>query len=657
MSELRIWRVAAGLCALCALLFSRAGHADVCIPYITGVPGMWGEAPRWSGTPPPQVRAVIDDPRWLGAMRQSFPQQMAVQGQIRGLNDASYLYLSLSTLVRPGDPATNLDSVYLGFNQGAAAEAKLIKLTLTTNSTMPSGTGTGLNASFFTKAAGAATTWMSVLPPAMPWIEAAHLWADTTNDTWTVNVKVNLANLGVTAPFRSFFAVHAQLTTFPPPGTAVQYVYPTGGATGPFSETNLAPVDPSLWQNTTLGTSAAPCADGITLSYNQIGTTNADPTFVDTDDPNVFRVTPDWGPVAPVAGLIQARFRLAHWGSIAAPDAAWTVFASNVQNGGGAVPAGVIEYRCGGASEPACPTLAVGEDPHQCMMVELSGTGTLPVHFARDSAWNNMRFGTASTFMSPARISLAGIPPIGATPREVYIYVKSTNMPAEAVGKEREGLPKGSMLREQAAARAYRYPRVSDFSPPIPVRPPGAAAGGVGQGGQGGLGGSGGLGGQGAQGGANPGPLPVESDKDLMAQMRETRPTYEVHTYYDTGLVSSQGTSQFRLFRPLIPFGYFVYHEEPLAGWLTRIQAEGGYVLDEIAPNLYRARIPEGGSMTVKTTIIARGPNDPVPPIEHGRCNCDVVRPRTGGLLEFGAAFALAAVFAARVLRSRRRSR
>jgi hypothetical protein len=138
--------------------------------------------------------------------------------------------------------------------------------------------------------------------------------------------------------------------------------------------------------------------------------------------------------------------------------------------------------------------------------------------------------------------------------------------------------------------------------------------------------------------------------------MRATRPTYEVHTYYDSGQVSPQGAGQFRLFRPLIPFGYFVYHEEPLAGWLTRIEAEGGYVLEEIGPNFYRARIPEGGTMKVKTTIIARGPNDPIPKPPHGhRCNCDIVRPRTGGRLEFGAAFALAAALGARARRRRAR--
>ena len=80
-------------------------------------------------------------------------------------------------------------------------------------------------------------------------------------------------------------------------------------------------------------------------------------------------------------------------------------------------------------------------------------------------------------------------------------------------------------------------------------------------------------------------------------------------------------------------------------------------MLEEIATKLYRARIPEGGSLKVKTTIVARGPNDPVPPVKHGHCNCDVVRPRTGGALEFGAVFALIAAFAARVRGSRRRSR
>ena len=630
--------------AISLALFASAGvsRADVCLPFVTGVPGMWGEAPRWAGAPPPQVRAVPDDPRWLGAMRQSFPQQMAVQGQIRALNDGSYLYLSLSTLVRPNDPLTNLDAVYLGFSQGPAAQAKLIKLTLNTNSTTGAGTATGLNAAYFTKAAGAATPWVGVAPPVPPWVEDRHLWADTVNDNWTVNVKVNLASIGVVAPFRSFLAVHTQLTTFPPPGTAVQYVYPAGGVTGPFSETNLTPVDPALWQQTTLGTSGAQCTDGITLSYNQIGTTHPDPTFVDTDSPNVFRVAPDWGPVAPSAGAIQARFRLAHWGSVADPNAAWTVFASNIQNGVGGVPVGEIQYRCGGPAEPACPVLGAGEHPHQCLMVELSGTGGPSVHFARDSSWNNMRFAAASTFVSPALISLAGLPPLGPpnAPREIYIYVKTTNMPAEVMGKDREGLPKGALERERSAAQSYRYPRPSDF---LPNRAAAAA-------GQAGAQGSGGSGGTAA--------TPIESDRDLHEQLRAARPTYEVHTYYDSGKTSAQSGGQFKLLRPLIPFGYYVYHEGPLAGWFSKLEAEGGYVLQEIAPNFYRASIPDGGSIKVKTTVVARGPNDPVPPAQHGhRCNCDLVQPRPGGWWEFGALIGALALLRRRVNgRSRRPS-
>jgi hypothetical protein len=282
--------------------------------------------------------------------------------------------------------------------------------------------------------------------------------------------------------------------------------------------------------------------------------------------------------------------------------------------------------------------------------VELSGVGGLPVHFARDSSWNNMRFAAASTFESPAIISLAGVPPIGpaGAPREVYIFVKTTNMPAEVVGKDREGLPRGSLERERAAARAYRYPRVGDF---MPNRPAGA----VGRAGAGGNAGANAA--AQAGGGAGGAPPIVESDRDLHEQLRATRPTYEVHTYFDSGKVSPQGSGQFKLLRPLIPFGYFVYHEGPLAGWLSKLEAEGGYVLQEIAPGLYRATIPEGGAIKVKTTIIARGPNDPVPPVDRGhRCSCDIVRPRSGGFLELAAGLTLLGVLAARSRRSRRRS-
>jgi len=599
------------------LLISSNASAAVCVPHAIGVPGLNGQPPHWTGAGPGPVKPDIDDPRWLGATRQSFPfGEMATENEIRAINDGTYIYMSLRTLARSGDPLPNFDAAYLGFAQNAASTAKLIKLTLTTASTPATGSSGGLTSSFWTKSA--AGTWTPASPPGgSPWIEDAYLWADNTSDEWTINVKAKLANLGVVAPFLSFFAFNVQLSTFPPPALAAQPIYPSGSATGAFSPTNLAPIVPSAWNQTTLGTPGAKCTDGITLAWNQIYTDNNPTNKVNTNAPNVFNVTPDWGPEPIAADAIQATMRLAHWGSVASADAAWTVFAENIHN----LANGTIKYECGAAGQPACPALNAGEHPHQCMLVELSGTGAQTVHFANDSSWNNMNFGPASKFERPAEISLVGVPPLagGTGKRDVYFYVKTKNMPAKVTGNDVGGLPKGTMASDQKLARTYKYPRAGDVEPHPEIS------------------------------NSRVGSAVSQTDRTLYQQLRETRPTYEVHVYYDTGLsIPTPGVGNTKVLKPMVPFGYFVYHEGPLAGWLHGLEGDG-FVLTQIAPDFYHAQMPEGGKVRVKTTVTALedlpGP-ETVP--RRWRCAFDVAQSGADATSYYAGALGLLALSSAR---------
>lgn len=608
-----LWAIGSSCGMLSVLGLEGAAHADTCISRAIGVPGLSNQPPRWMGTSTPTqpVKTQIDDPRWLGAMRHSFPNAAPQDAELRAVHDGTYLYVSLRVLARSGPPVPGYDAVYLGFAQNATSEAKLVKLTLDTASTPSTGASGQLVAAFF-KQNPATSTWTGTPPPGAPWIEDAYLWADSAEEEWTVNVKANLANLGLdpAVPFRSLYSIFVQQSTLP--AISTQFIYPSG--LPEFSDGELTGVNPVNWTQTTLGTSTS-CVDGITLSWNQITTDNTPSNKINNDAPNVFHVNPSWNAVPIAADAIQARMRLAHWGSVADPAAAWTEFAAGIRNAAD----GNITYRCGGGGEPACPTNPAGEDPHQCVLVELSGTGAQTVHFSRDSSWNNMNFAPASKFEMPAEINLAGVAPLpnGNSKRDIYLYFKIKNMPAQIQDERAKlGLAKGTLLKERQLVREFQHPSRKELRQWIDLERPSEdrvlSHGPAGQ---------------------IPGTqitpaiaARIKSDRTIYQQLRATRATYEVHVYYDTGATvkgSKGGLS--RIVRPMIPFGHFVYHEGPIQGWFHDIQAvkdESGnsFCLEKLGRDWYHASVNQNGKVTVKTTVIALEPGQKPPKVSRPFC-------------------------------------
>jgi hypothetical protein len=126
-------------------------------------------------------------------------------------------------------------------------------------------------------------------------------------------------------------------------------------------------------------------------------------------------------------------------------------------------------------------------------------------------------------------------------------------------------------------------------------------------------------------------------------------PTYEVHVYHDTGRTRTEEGTTAKVLEPQAPFGYFVSHQGDLAGWKHGIQGEG-FVLEEISPNFYHAKIPDNGSVKVKTKITT------CEKYVFGlfRCCCDIGR--TGGGTPAGA-FAIFGLASIAVARRRTRAR
>jgi hypothetical protein len=235
------------------------------------------------------------------------------------------------------------------------------------------------------------------------------------------------------------------------------------------------------------------------------------------------------------------------------------------------------------------------------MLVELASLGGLtPVHFVQDSARRNLNFVHASKFEKDARISINGLAPLagGGGQRDVYLFVKTTNMPATIDSGKQPPPPsqdKG-MLK-------------------VPGR---------------------------NEGKREPGPAVYE--KTVFEQLQGMWPTYEVHVYHDTGRKTQVGGTTVNVLEPQVPFGYLVEHSGTLDGWKHKL-AGVGVVLEEISPNFYHVKVPDNGAIKVHTSIEA---------VECRRllglfkCCCNLARTRDGSSAGALGALGLAAIGATR---------
>jgi hypothetical protein len=302
---------------------------------------------------------------------------------------------------------------------------------------------------------------------------------------------------------------------------------------------------------------------------------------------NVFFATPTFPGGMSVAQKesVRATFSLANWGS-----QWWTPMASPPPDSWKPIPGGTdtqfidangeCHFTWPTAGEPTGPTSFVtklvrninkylnawmagvpfpsdSQNPHQCMLVELSSVDP-GVVITTSSVFANMNIARASTFRRFAEISIKGAPPISAQPRDVYLYAQKFNMPA--------------IFRKEE-----QPPRVNDFNMDRASFAAAAAAG-----------------------------RPRSNDVEDFAAFV---PTYTVHGYVDTGRkYELKDGRKVPVLEPQTAFGYFVLHEGDLHGWETRL-----YGAEKLAENLYIVRVPNNGSVHVETAIQARENPDESP--------------------------------------------
>jgi hypothetical protein len=189
---------------------------------------------------------------------------------------------------------------------------------------------------------------------------------------------------------------------------------------------------------------------------------------------------------------------------------------------------------------------ATAQNPHQCMLAELSSEDPTVI-ITQSSVYQNMNVTNASTFSRSASISVVGAPPISAQPRDVYLYVQKFNMPNIVRRDERP--PRVTFGKDNFSFAASRGPQFNDV-------------------------------------------------EDIAAFV----PTYTVHGYIDTGKkLELEDGRKVAILRPQTAFGYFVLHDGNLFGWETRL-----YGALKLAEDFYVIRVPNNGSAYVETAIQAR---------------------------------------------------
>ncbi|MGC4092811.1 MAG: hypothetical protein QM756_33990 [Polyangiaceae bacterium] len=602
---------------LFALAFSvslGARAQTACVPQAGGVPGLSGP-PDWAvALPPPLTPTAIDDPRWRGAARETFPDALAgttpdvaarlIHGggslymQFQGLGD-----VTAGTVSNPGTGNVYWDAGYVAFANAAFTTVHVVRIGVDS-----------AGSTFVYRWEKTGALWVGI-PGPPSWLTANTAWGTQSvsglSITWTINLKIALGSVPGTKFW--YAADMAQLPTVavetfawparggfaqPPSGPDTAIAAATWGAQfdkirdpnsdGTFSD--------SVWGDLNAYTGSLPAAcSGIRLEDNAIGT-----QFdwkIATNQSNIFHAQLSAvGVPLPGAGTVKARFRIANWGMTIGLDGSWNDIAGGAYSDNRVNDAaGLIQWTC--PFPPACPALPAGSSTDQCMLVEVQAVSG-PISFLKDSAWRNMLFGTASRFEHLAEISLVGLPQ-STVPRDVYLAVKAHNMPAKVDPQTPPTNADGAATNPKQDP--YLRYKLLDLSP----------------------------------------------TERLIVQ---GQPVYEVRGYRDTG----KGTAPGQIVTPMVPYGYVISHTGALVGWQHQLEGVGTTVTTLIPDKLYKVSVLPGGKATIKDTVEALekvpGP-PPVPPCS--RCCCDFRRSNDGT-----AAFGLLGLLGLAIsLRARRRDR
>jgi hypothetical protein len=321
--------VAASLALVAALgIWLRAGVAGAqtaCPPPPDPVPGLSG-GPKFLGGATDQFADKVDDPRWNGAYRDDYPDASETEVGVRMLKEGDGLFVSFDVKRDPNGAAVNADAVYVGFAKAGDANGVIAKISFTnppSPATLVPATNTGdvIQVAFW-KTADGGGHWTST-PASWASPTNVHAWTGSgtgTGSSWVISGRFSLAALAtalgvsstLAAPFQMWFDVDVSTGEGPIP-----YTWP---AAVPYGTTSTPDVAVSSF-----GTVSTSCPSGVTIDPMHIGVMPLGPAGTPSTQPDVRPGQPpvDWiaqlitvGVPTPPNGNVEARFRIANWGSI-----------------------------------------------------------------------------------------------------------------------------------------------------------------------------------------------------------------------------------------------------------------------------------------------------------------------------------------------------
>lgn len=583
---------AALLAALAALALPPGAPAQTstCIPFAVGVPAAPGPPVWWSGAVPAVFATKVNDPRWQGSVAHTFlpggtGEQVRFRALVNNEGGARALYLSWHVKVDPSLD-NNQDLLYVGFQPAPGQDPLILQVVAynTSAATTEAVAPAGITALRFTGGA-----WTTAPTPA--WAPSrTRVWLKNTSPyEWAVQMHVPVNALGydqgidLPEPFRLWYEVQVQANA-----SSVPYHWPRTVADVHLDPVTFQNVYPATadWGLFRTGTGAGDpqCAIGVSLAWNDVGTTNTPDSRINLTSPNTFFARPlnQTGSTIPANGL-RATFRVANWGSqpdwnqVADPSQLW----ADVPNGtlvpnAAPIPNGAqgnitFNWTLNAAEQAQFTGTPPARRPHQCMLVELSSTASLTL--LNSSVYRNMDFVEASEFERRAQISVRGLRPgVGGVPERlpaahpVTVFTERRNLPADAAKAARvdtAGVWDPRELRMLYTLSQYPDETLEAMAAADSIPP------------------------------------------ELLARLL---PTYVVHVYRGDGRRVQKPGGVFPIAQAQNPFGYFIKHQGPLAGWRTAI---GGVSRTE-TPNVYTLQVPRGGVADIVNRVVSE-PDRPAP--------------------------------------------
>jgi hypothetical protein len=585
------WTSAVFLAFILATASRTTRAAPVCLPVGGGgVPGQPGLPDWWTAAAP------FDDPRWIGSY--GFGEgNIKLSALVQNTGGQAFLLLKWRIAADPGIAAPG-DRIIVGFFDPGTTKGTIFWLTREAIVTTAAGSvGSNVMTLSAYERTGTSGVWMPSSPP--PTTVNANARLDATCgiadpivcNEWIVRLRIPLTEVaGGIAPASSFKMWYEADVNHGGVDSGEASRWPNGAAA-----VDDAPVPPTFPEPNGTSTSAAwnsvtiggGCSDGIEIETSDITVSNSgfpsETTRIDVDHTNTFKVTPknQTTGTSYAANAIKANLRIADWGSAVGNSPRWITVPSPPGGCGAATGSGfpvaptsrfdlectwtpTAAQKCAYRPDLSPPNCTADPGPrykHQCIMAALEPNSAASVSFLHESAWNNFNFGPASKLEEKARIDIGT-----RSPRDVYLYVKTSNMPAV--------IPPRLSTEAPGAAGPALKERLGVFQP----------------------------GRVGAVDAARLQAL-VANGTISYEDIEKVMPTQTVYVWNDTGTTIHRAGRTIKVLEAQPSFTLFVWHDGPLSGWRHSLRALAGATLTEIAPDFYKIAVGSSGSVEVLTTI------------------------------------------------------